>query len=267
MAEQALRSASGSSAEELFIELFSETFGAEKAGYLYTQYHFYDIYQNDRFADFYIENGSQKIAVEIDDEASHNPKLVSQNKFYDDLLKQNSMIHLGWDVFRWAVRQMQIQPDTVKDELRVFLGNTPIFREVSDYLPSQKGKAIDGSSLELKEHQKQALEALRKMRDNHETIALLYHATGTGKTVSVVSDAISVGKRTLFIAHTHELVEQAYETFRRLWKGVSVGKYVDTVKQSDAYVVCRSVQSDALNLEQFKDRLSSQVQQNQRKNL
>ncbi len=68
---------------------------------------------------------------------------------------------------------MQIQPDTVKDELRVFLGNTPIFREVSDYLPSQKGKAIDGSSLELKEHQKQALEALRKMRDNHETVCLL----------------------------------------------------------------------------------------------
>lgn len=253
MAEQALRSASGSSAEDLFIELFSETFGVEKAGYLYTQYHFYDIYQNDRFADFYIENGSQKIAVEIDDEASHNPKLVSQNKFYDDLLKQNSMINLGWDVYRWAVRQMQIQPDTVKDELRVFLGNTTMFRGVSDYLPSQKGKAIDGSSLELKEHQKQALEALRVMRENHETIALLYHATGTGKTVSAVSDAISVGKRTLFIAHTYELVEQAYETFRRLWKGVSVGKYVDAVKQSDAYVVCGSVQSVALNLEHFKE--------------
>ena len=45
--------ASGSSAEDLFIELFSDTFGAEKAGYLYTQYHFYDIYQNERFADFF----------------------------------------------------------------------------------------------------------------------------------------------------------------------------------------------------------------------
>lgn len=31
-------SASGSAAEDLFIELFSETFGAEKAGYLYSQY-------------------------------------------------------------------------------------------------------------------------------------------------------------------------------------------------------------------------------------
>ena len=105
-------SASGSSAEDLFIELFSDTFGAEKAGYLYSQYPFSDIYQNSRFADFLIENGGRKVAIEIDDEASHNPKLVSQNKFYDDLLKQNSMIYLGWDVYRWAVRQMQQQPET-----------------------------------------------------------------------------------------------------------------------------------------------------------
>lgn len=43
----------GSAAENLFIELFSDTFGAEKAGYLYPQYHFTDIYQNDRYADFF----------------------------------------------------------------------------------------------------------------------------------------------------------------------------------------------------------------------
>lgn len=33
------------------------------------------------------------------------------------------MVHLGWDVYRWAVRQMQTQPDAVKDELRLFLGS------------------------------------------------------------------------------------------------------------------------------------------------
>ena len=99
---------------------------------------FFDIYQNSRFADFMIENGGRKVAIEIDDEASHNPKLVSQNKFYDDLLKQNSMIYLGWDVYRWAVRQMQQQPETVKDELRVFLGQHPSFKEIEDYLPTQR---------------------------------------------------------------------------------------------------------------------------------
>ena len=33
--------ASGSAAEDLFIDLFADAFGAEKAGYLYSQYHFY----------------------------------------------------------------------------------------------------------------------------------------------------------------------------------------------------------------------------------
>ena len=67
----AYRSASCSVAEDLFIELFSDTFGAEKAGYLYSQYHFYDIYQNSRYADFVLENGPRRIAIEM----SHHYKV------------------------------------------------------------------------------------------------------------------------------------------------------------------------------------------------
>ena len=144
----AYHSASGSMAEDLFIRLFSETFGAEKAGYLYSQYHFYDIYQNSRYADFMLENQGRRVAIEIDDEGSHHKGLVASGKFYDDLLKQNSMVYLGWDVYRWAVRQMQLQPETVKDELRVFLGTHPRFREIEDYLPTRRGKALDGAELE-----------------------------------------------------------------------------------------------------------------------
>ena len=246
-------SVSGSAAEDLFIELFSETFGAEKTKYLYSQYHFYDIYQYSRYADFVLENGSQRIAIEIDDEASHNPRLVAQDKFYDDLLKQNSMIYLGWDVYRWAVRQMQIQPDAVKDELRVFLGSHPQFKEIEDYLPPQRGKELDGSHLDLKKHQIEALKSLQAMRDNSETIALLHHATGTGKTVTAVMDAKNCGGRTLFLAHTQELVNQAAEIFRKLWPSVTVGRYVENMRQSNAHVVCGSVQSVERHLDEFRD--------------
>ena len=247
------RSASGSAAEDLFIDLFADTFGAEKAGYLYSQYPFYDIYQNARFADFVLENGATRVAIEIDDEASHNPRLVSQDKFYDDLLKQNSMIHLGWDVYRWAVRQMQKQPETVKDELRVFLGSDPRFKEIEDYLPTQQGRALKADQLELREYQQEALDSLETMRQNRETIALLYHATGTGKTVTAVMDAKRFGGRVLFVAHTMELVNQAYNTFRNLWPEVAVGKFADNLKEPDAYVVCGSIQSVALNLDQFRE--------------
>ena len=247
------KSASGSQAEDLFIEIFADTFGAEKAGYLYSQYPFYDIYQNARFADFVCESGSKRIAVEIDDEASHNPRLVSKDKFTDDLLKQNSMVHLGWDVYRWPVRQLQKQPDTVKDELRVFLGTHSRFKEIDDYLPVQRGQAINGDKLELREYQQEALDNLQAMRDKKETIALLYQATGTGKTVTAVMDAKRVGGRTLFVAHTMELVNQAYNTFKSLWADATVGKFADSVKDYESNVICGSIQSVALDLDTFND--------------
>lgn len=247
------KSVSGSSAEDLFINLFADTFGVEKAGYLYSQYPFFDIYQNSRFADFVLENGAKRIAIEIDDEASHNPRLVSKDKYCDDLLKQNSMIHLGWDVYRWTVRQMQKQPDTVKDELKVFIGSDPRFKEIDDYLPTQRGQAFSGEKLELREYQQEALDSLSEMRAKKETIALLYHATGTGKTVTAVMDAKRCGGRVLFVAHTMELVNQAFATFETLWDNVSVGKFADSIKDTESHVVCGSIQSVALNLDMFKD--------------
>lgn len=242
----ALRAASGSSAENLFISLFEDVFGAEKTGYLYSQYPFFDIYQDSRFADFLLENGGRRVAIEIDDDASHLPGHVSQVKHYDDLTKQNSMIHMGWAVYRWPVRIMQEQPERVKDELRIFLGSQPQFRAIADYLPTQRGRTI-----QLKEHQQEALDALAKMREAKETIALIHHATGTGKTVTAVSDAKRMGGRTLYIAHTKDLITQAADTFRELWPEASLGLYVENHKETDAQVICASVQSVALNLDSF----------------
>ena len=90
------------------------------------------------------------------------------------------------------------------------MGSESRFKEIDDYLPAQRGRALDGGKLELREYQQEALKNLQVMRENKETIALLYQATGTGKTVTAVMDAKRVGGRTLFIAHTMELVNQAY---------------------------------------------------------
>ncbi len=246
------RSVSGSVPEDLFVRIFEEAFGAEKTSFLRSQYPFRDVYQNARFADFFLINEGRRIAVEIDDDATHNPDLVSLDKHDDDLLKQNSMISLGWDVFRWTARRLRRFPDGVKDELQIFLG-TGRFRMVDDYLPEQRGKELDGSKLELRDYQRETLKTLEEMRRNNETIALVSLATGTGKTVVAVEDAKSVGGRVLFVAHTTTLVYQAQKAFRELWRGVSVGCFVDGRKELDANVVCGSVQSVALNLDLFRD--------------
>ena len=188
-------------AEDLFIELFCDAFGPEKSQYLYIQYPFVDIYGNRRYIDFALENEDMKIAIEVDGETYHNPSMVSRNKYYDDLLKQNSLVYDDWKIYRWAYNQLKNQPDKVKDEMVTFIGEMPMFRYLDDYLPKQKGKII-----ELKDHQQVAIENLQKMRKDGESIALLYHATGTGKTVTAVSDAKMMGERTLFIAHTKDLI-------------------------------------------------------------
>lgn len=236
-----------SAAEDLFIEVFCDAFGPEKTQYLFVQYPFVDIYGKRRFIDFALENEEIRIAIEIDGERIHNPQKVSANKYYDDLLKQNSLIFNNWKVYRWAYNQLKNQREKVKDELVTFVGEMPIFRLLDDYLPKQRGKII-----ELKSHQHSALDSLQKMRENGESIALLYHATGSGKTVTAVSDARYYGERTLFLAHTRELVSQAKKTFDELWPDILTGTYVAEKKDTDAYVVCGSVQSVAQNLDRFR---------------
>lgn len=233
-------------AEDLFIELFCDTFGPEKSQYLFVQYPFNDIYGNSRFIDFALESEGEKIAIEIDGETYHNPKNISRNKYYDDLLKQNSLIFTDWKLYRWAYNQLNTQSEKVKDELITFLGELPTLKMIDDYLPKQKGKII-----ELKDHQQEAVDSLQEMRDRGESIALLYHATGTGKTVTAVSDAKRLGERSLFIAHTKELITQAKKTFEEIWGDAHTGMYVAEEKEKDAYVVCGSIQSIAQNIEEF----------------
>jgi len=237
----------GSVAEDLFVELFCDTFGPDQAQYLFLQYPVTDIYGNRRSIDFALESENLKIAIEIDGETYHNPNMVSSNKYYDDLAKQNSLIYQNWKVYRWVYNQLKHHPEKVKDELRIFVGEIPSFQMLEDYLPKQKGKLI-----ELREHQQAALDNLQTMRDQGESIALLYHATGTGKTVTAVSDAKRLGKRTLFLAHTKELITQAQHTFNDIWDKAETGLYVAEQKDNNAYVVCSSIQSMARNLDVFK---------------
>ena len=119
------KNAGNSGAEELFVQLFCETFGVEKGKYVYLQHPFVDIYGNHRTIDFAIMTEDGRIAFEIDGETWHNPGKVSQEKYIDDLLKQNSMVHEGWKVFRWTDSQINKTPERVKDELITFLCYAP----------------------------------------------------------------------------------------------------------------------------------------------
>lgn len=241
------KSGGNSGTEDRFIELFCDTFGAEKGQYVYLQYPFVDIYGGHRTIDFAVNLPDGRVAIEVDGNTWHQPGKVSREKYHDDLLKQNSMVSEGWRVYRWTSDQIDQSPERVKDELVTFLGQSPMFRTIEDTLPPQLGETF-----ELMDHQEETLENLRQMRLDHKTIALLFHATGTGKTVTAVSDARSFGKRTLFLAHRHEIVDQAARTFSQLWPEVKTGRYEGGFPDGDRYVLCGTVQSVARNLESFR---------------
>lgn len=239
--------AGNSGAEEAFVQLFCDVFGPEKGQYVYLQYPFTDIYGRYRTIDFAVNTTEGKIAFEIDGETWHNPGKVSEDKYTDDLLKQNSMVFDGWKIYRWTDTQINKTPERVKDELLTFLGYSPNLSLIDDAMPSQKGQVF-----QLREHQEEALENLRKLREEGKTITLVQGATGSGKSAIGVLDAKSVGKRVLFLAHTKELVNQGYENFKKLWGEVSIGKFVDSDHDTDTFVVCGSIQSIIRNLSSFK---------------
>lgn len=247
MATIKANNAGNSSAEERFVQLFCDVFGAEKGEYVYLQYPFVDIYGKHRTIDFAIKTSDGNIAFEIDGETWHNPGKVSQDKYIDDLLKQNSMVHEGWKVFRWTDSQLQTTPDRVKDELITFLGFSPALTYIDNNLPNQTGGVF-----ELREHQGEALSSLAKMREDGKTIALVQGATGSGKSAIGVLDAKSLGGRVLWLAHTKELVEQGATNFQKLWSEITVGRFYEDFHDTDTHAVCGSIQSIIRNLDQFK---------------
>lgn len=205
-----------------------------------------DIYGRHRYIDFALESPESKIAIEIDGETYHNPSKVSENKYADDLLKQNSLIYDNWKVYRWIYSQLEKQPEKVKDELITFLGSSPMFKAFEADLPVQMGQTI-----ELRDYQQEAIDNLKKMREDGKTIALLYHATGVGKTITAATDEKAVDGRTLFLVNALKLASQAKDTFAKVWPEATLGEYTGSQKDVSQTVIFATVQSISKDLEKF----------------
>ena len=131
-------------------------------------------------------------------------------------------------------------------KLITFLGSSPMFKAFEADLPVQMGQII-----ELRDYQQEAIENLKKMREDGKTIALLYHATGVGKTITAATDAKAVGGRTLFLVNALKLASQAKDTFARVWPEATLGEYTGGQKDVSQTVIFATVQSISKDLEKF----------------
>jgi len=240
------RSATSSIPEDLFAELFTEVFGVENARLLTPEFPVEDIYQGPRFIDFALRTVDERVAIEIDGLTWHVPDAERIAEYEDALLRQNSLVHQGWRVFRWTDRQIANNPEQVKEQLSLFLERIPGLLSFDDFLPRQHGQV-----LELRPHQEEAIEALERLRAEGNTIALVTHAQGAGKTVTAITDARRMGGRTLFVAHTRELVIQARDQFLKLWPDVTTGLFLDEERETERYNLVGTVQSLTRHLQRF----------------
>jgi superfamily II DNA or RNA helicase len=240
------RSATSSAPEDLFAELFTEVFGLENGRLLAPHFPFQDIYQGSRFIDFALRTVDERVAFEIDGLTWHVPDAERIAKYEDDLLKQNSLVNQGWRVFRWTDRQIANDAEQVKEQLLLFLERIPGLLSFDDFLPRQHGEV-----LELKPHQDQALEALEQLRSQGNTIALVTHAQGAGKTVTAITHARRLRGRTLFVAHTRELVLQARDQLLKLWPDQSAGLFLAGEREIEGYNLAGTVQGLSRNLKRF----------------
>jgi superfamily II DNA or RNA helicase len=243
------RGAASTAPEDLFTELFIQLYGVGKAAFLSPQHPVTDIYGASRFVDLALRARGEKIAFEIDGLPWHVPDVIPAAKYEDDLLRQNSLIHYGWRVFRWTDRQVAHEPERVKDQLALFLEHLPGLLAFDDFLPRQAGAV-----LQLREHQEDALLALERLRAEGKTIALLEHATGSGKTVKAITDARRLGGRTLWLVHRRDLVTQTRREFERLWPEVETGRYLGGAHETEAHNLVASLQSVAERLDEFGPR-------------
>jgi len=224
--------------EDDFIELFAQVFGIEKTQLLAPEFPFLDIDGTPRYIDFALRAADRKIAFEVDGPTHYQPPDFDRNKYEDDLLRQNSLMHLGWQVYRWTDHELDRHPERVREQLALFLERIPGLLELDDFLPRQSGAAID-----LRAHQQDALDWLALIRHEGKTIALLEHATGSGKTVTAIEDAKRVGGPVLYVAHRKTLVHQTGREFARLWPDVDHGRIEGGRWQPERHVVCASVQA------------------------
>lgn len=232
--------------EDIFVELFAQVFGLEKAERLSHEFGVLDIYNQPRRIDYALEIAGKRIAFEIDGLAWHHPNVLSVFEYEDQILRQNSLVADGWRVFRWTDHEIVEEPDRVKEELARFLEAIPGLLDDADFLPKRECVQFD-----LFEHQQETLDYLAQQRSIGKTMALVLHATGAGKTVTAINDARRIGLRTLYVAHTTNLVKQTARAFRQHWPEAHTGIYSGSRKEAETHIVSATIQSLSRNLEKF----------------
>ncbi|MBU2871114.1 DEAD/DEAH box helicase [Colwellia sp. E2M01] len=221
---------------------FEQVFSGKHIHALHPEAPYVDCQGHRRHIDYVLHRTSHPIAIELNGEQYHHPlsAIVSEKKYRSQLFKQNSLVHDGYQVYRWSNRGMQ-DKFKFEDQLKEYFGSSDNFQSAPLY------RATRNVDFELYAHQEKAVEALQEKRKQGEQTFLIVLPTGTGKTEVFIEDfrqEFAKGNitKSLAIVPSTELKKQLIERVKSQLPNINVGENVnnsnlDVIVQTSAYVL------------------------------
>ena len=138
-----------------FEKSFSNAYGMNALKYITREYGICDENGKNYFLDYFVRTKDEKYAVEENGVTYHHPQIIGEEKYKNQLRKQNTCASWGIKLFRFSTEDCAFE-NRIEDDIKQYFGNDP-----SNFIDN--GLKID-RSVELYEHQSISLQEIQKRR-------------------------------------------------------------------------------------------------------
>ena len=158
---------------------FTSVYGINALKYLTREYGICDEKGKNYFLDYLVRTTDQKYAIEENGVTYHHPQIIGEEKYRNQLRKQNTCVLWGIKLFRFSTEDCAFD-SRIEDDIKQYMGDTSS-RFIDD------GLKID-RKVELYEHQEISLNEIKNRRSSGIKAFLVVLPTASGKSKIVEED-------------------------------------------------------------------------------
>lgn len=199
--------------ERLFVrEFLYPILWWELIKYVIPQYPFLDSSWKSRRIDFVVINEWVKIALEVNWETYHSEWIIPNENFDDNLFRQNEILWAWYKLLRFSYNQLQSpqwRPIVFNSLKKMLYENVPYFHKINEIRPTPL--------------QNEVLDQLNIYRSMWRKKWVVVLPTWTWKTILSALDTKNTQWKILFIVHRLEILEQAFNAFKKVYENETFG--------------------------------------------
>ena len=162
-----------------FEQSFTNAYGINALKFLSREYGICDENGKNYFLDYLVRTRNGKYAVEENGVTYHHPQIIGEEKYKNQLRKQNTCALWGIKLFRFSTEDCAFE-NRIEDDIKQYFG-----KDTSEFIDD--GLKID-RKVELYEHQTVTLQEIQKRREAGVKAFLIVLPTASGKSKIVEED-------------------------------------------------------------------------------